>query len=173
MLGRWLMATMVAGLLVPAPAIAGGWASVGLSSTPDGTAAGKPWVVDLEVLQHGRTPLAGVKPTVTIRKPATGATRTFRARPQSKAGIYRASVVFPDAGRWEYIVDDGFSQTNKLGEVSIAAAGDSAGAGDLSATSDGGAPWAIYGGLLLACFAAVGLVVAARRRGGRGLGTPT
>ena len=50
-------------LLVFAPAArAGGWATVGLSSTP----SGKTWVVDLTVLQHGVTPLTDVKPAVVI-----------------------------------------------------------------------------------------------------------
>lgn len=42
-------------LAVPAGALAGGWATVGLSSTPDGAAAGRPWHLELTVLQHGRT----------------------------------------------------------------------------------------------------------------------
>ena len=44
--------------LAPAAALAGGWATVKLSSTPTGAQAGVPWVVDLTVLQHGQTPLA-------------------------------------------------------------------------------------------------------------------
>ena len=94
-------------LLVAAPAAhAGGWATVWLSSTPAGTAPGAPWNVDITVLQHGRTPLTDVKPAVTI---ASGdATKTFAAKPTGKPGVYRASVVFPTAGKWSYEVDDGF-----------------------------------------------------------------
>jgi hypothetical protein len=94
-------------LLVAAPAAyAGGWATVSLSSTPAGTAPGAPWNVDITVLQHGVTPLSDVKPAVTIS--SGDATKTFAAKPTGKPGVYRASVVFPAAGTWDYEVDDGF-----------------------------------------------------------------
>jgi hypothetical protein len=44
-------------LIAPTTSLAGGWATVGLSSLPDGAQPGEAWVVDLTVLQHGRTPL--------------------------------------------------------------------------------------------------------------------
>ena len=59
-------------VLVPATALAGGWATVKLSSTPTGAAAGVPWVVNLTVLQHGVTPLA--------EHPAARADRAGHAR---------------------------------------------------------------------------------------------
>jgi hypothetical protein len=94
-------------LLVVAPAaLAGGWATVGLNSTPAGVGPGQPWVVDMTILQHGVTPLEGVKPAVMIRK--GNETHTFAAKPTGKAGVYRASVVFPVTGTWSYQVDDGF-----------------------------------------------------------------
>ena len=49
-------------LLAAVPAAAGGWATVGLDSTPAGVAPGKPWDVNITVLQHGVTPLGGVTP---------------------------------------------------------------------------------------------------------------
>ena len=86
---------------------AGGFATAGLSSTPDGIAPGKPWKVDITVLQHGRTPLEGVTPRVRISSGST--TREFAAKPTGKPGVYRAEVVFPKAGNWEYVVLDGFN----------------------------------------------------------------
>ena len=94
-------------LLAPALASAGGFATAGLSSTPDGLAPGKPWKVDITVLQHGRTPLEGVTPRVRISSATT--TREFAAKPTGKPGVYRAEVVFPKAGEWEYVVLDGFN----------------------------------------------------------------
>jgi hypothetical protein len=102
-------------------AAAGGWATVQLSSTPPrGLSAGEPWVVDITVLQHGRTPLDGLKPTLTIRKSSSRVTsdvakrrlttRTFAARPAGSPGVYRVRVVFPSAGTWRYEVYDGFVQ---------------------------------------------------------------
>ena len=40
--------------MAPATTLGGGWATVGLSSLPNGTPPGEEWVVDLTVLQHGR-----------------------------------------------------------------------------------------------------------------------
>ena len=60
----------------------------------------------MTILQHGRTPLDDLSPTITIRN--GDATKTFNAEPTGKAGVYRASVVFPSAGKWNYEVNDGF-----------------------------------------------------------------
>ena len=107
-------------LALPASALGGGWATVGLSSTPDGLGKGQPWNVNVEVLQHGQTPLAGVQPTITISQNGTGAERTFVATPTARTGIYRARVVFPSGGVWTYTVNDGFSQEHQFAEVRIA-----------------------------------------------------
>jgi hypothetical protein len=104
---RLLLLLIPLALLIAAPpAFGGGWATVGLSSTPAGTPPGEPWNVDLTLLQHGRTPLQGVTPTIHIR--SGDATRQFTAEPTAKPGVYHARVVFPNAGRWTYEVDDGF-----------------------------------------------------------------
>src|SRR5690349_21359223 len=95
---RVLLAVCLLLLFAPA-AQAGGWATLSLSSTP----TGKHWVVDLTVLQHGRTPLSGLEPVVTIRGGDT--VKDFAAKPTGKAGTYRADVVFPTAGRWTYEID--------------------------------------------------------------------
>ena len=99
---RLLLAVLF--LLIVAPAAhAGGFATVGLSSTPTGT----DWPVEITVLQHGRTPLDNVTPRVVITQGAT--TRTFAGEPTGKPGVYAARVVFPGGGRWEYSVLDGFT----------------------------------------------------------------
>jgi hypothetical protein len=128
-----LVLVAVSALVLVGTAAAGGWATVQLSSLPQGLSAGEPWVVDITVLQHGRTPLTGVKPTLTIRKVsarvtsgvAKGPTRTFAARPTDRPGVYRARVVFPSAGTWRYEVYDGFvkyggAQTHRFAPVTIA-----------------------------------------------------
>ena len=94
-------------LAAPASADAGGFATAGLSSTPAGVEPGQPWKVDITVLQHGVTPLEGVTPRVQISSGKT--TREFAAKPTGKPGVYRAQVVFPSAGRWDYQVLDGFN----------------------------------------------------------------
>jgi hypothetical protein len=109
----------VTALLCTAAASAGGWATVAMSSHPSNAKPGKPWGVDLTVLQHGRTPLAGVRPILTIRDTKTGAERDFPAKPTEKVGVYRATVVFPRAGAWDYEIDDGFSQVHTYAPVTV------------------------------------------------------
>jgi hypothetical protein len=104
---------------VPGVAAAGGFATVGLSSLPDGTQPGKAWHVTLTILQHGITPLQDVKPTIRIRSADDETTRTFAARPAAKPGLYTADVVFPTAGRWRYAINDGFMQTHTFAPVAI------------------------------------------------------
>jgi hypothetical protein len=115
-----LVLAAASALALAGTALAGGWATVQLSSTPRGLSAGEPWVVNITVLQHGRTPLDGLKPTLTIRKASSRTTsvaakprlttRTFAARPAGSTGVYRVRVVFPSAGTWRYEVYDGFVQ---------------------------------------------------------------
>ena len=106
-----LQFSLAAALLLAAPAVAGagGFATAGLSSPPDGVAPGKPWTVDITVLQHGRTPLDGLTPRVQISNASGDAFREFAAKPTGESGVYRAVVVFPKAGRWDYRVLDGFN----------------------------------------------------------------
>jgi hypothetical protein len=134
---RALIVAALAALVCAGTALAGGWATVKLSSTPKGLAAGEPWVVEITVLQHGLAtqPLCCLKPTVTIRRVAgarfTSAaleSRTFTARPTGRTGLYRARVVFPRAGTWRYEVYDGFTQyggarTHRFAPVTITAQG--------------------------------------------------
>ncbi len=108
----------VLALLAPAVALAGGWATVQLSSTPAKQRAGVPWVVNLTVLQHGVTPLAGIEPQVQIAQGTYS--RSFAARPTAKTGVYRARVVFPRAGTWRWSIWDGFSRTHTYKAVKVA-----------------------------------------------------
>ena len=114
-----LLTLLTATLAVAGTALAGGWATVQLSSTPTGTKAGRPWVVRLTVLQHGRTPLVGVRPTITVRNGARRA--VFKAVPTGKPGVYRSRVIFSKPGKWTYAIWDGFTQTHTYAPVRILA----------------------------------------------------
>jgi hypothetical protein len=172
-------------LLVPATSHAGGWATVGLSSTPDDARPGQEWVVDLTVLQHGVTPLEDVTPVVTISpEDAAGAKlRTFEAKPTKEAGVYRARVDFPAKGAWAVSVHDGFSGVHDFGVVRIGDDGATmAGASKFNpvdranadpaaapASPESGSGIGLGTALLLAAVAgllATGVVAARSRRGG-------
>jgi len=152
-------AAALAALALPAASTAGGWATVGLETLPAGVGAGDTWVAEATILQHGRTPLEGVKPRVLIDD-GQGGSRAFAAAPTSEPGVYRADVVFPQAGSWRVSVDDGFSLTHSFGEFQIGAAG--------GATAEGGGVpvWAALGLSFVAGGVAFALVALGGRRRG-------
>jgi hypothetical protein len=119
-----LLAVMAAALAVPAGAMAGGWATVGLDPPPDGLGPGEPWQAELTILQHGRTPLEGVKPSVIVaREGPTPDERVFPARETDEPGVYRSTVVFAVPGAWRYRVDDGFAGQHTYPPVQIGKGG--------------------------------------------------
>ncbi len=161
------VALAITGLLaLPASALAGGWATVGLSSTPDGLAAGAPWNVDIEVLQHGRTPMVDLQPTVAIVSADRQTRRTFTTRPTGKPGTYHAAVRFPRGGEWRYVIDDGFTGRHPYPPVQIGGGGAAAvGADTVAGGGGGGVAFDRLGLAALAGLAAAGLALwPARRR---------
>jgi len=160
-----------------APAHAGGWSTVGLSSLPDGTAPGEPWRVELTILQHGVTPIDGVHPAIEIWPDRAGGDaerRRFVAEPTGAPGVYRAEVTFPAAGRWDFQVDDGFLPTPHsyapvaIGGVSTPPPARAGATRTPAAAADDGA-WtavAVTGAAIAALAAAGGIALGARRRRG-------
>jgi hypothetical protein len=109
-MSKLMIGLALAALVLPASALAGGWATAGVGPPPDDMGPGQTWDARITVLQHGNpeTPLMGVSPTLTIKNGST--TKTFRAKPSSEPGVYIARVVFPRSGTWSYSVHDGFTQ---------------------------------------------------------------
>lgn len=102
------LAAAVAALGLAGSAQAGCMATVGLDPMlRSGHPAGKPWLVTIRVLQHGRTPMSDARPEVRIRN-AAGTLFRFSAKPTARIGSYRARVVFPKPGRYTLGVYDGF-----------------------------------------------------------------
>jgi hypothetical protein len=122
---KLLLVVAVAAAVAAPAASAGGWATVGLSSLPpSGLKANQDWPVDITVLQHGRTPLAGVTPVVRIRDDGGAVVKNFTAKPTGKTGVYHAVVRFPGSGTFAYEVYDGFvayggAQTHTFKPVQI------------------------------------------------------
>ena len=164
-----MLLVLAATLAAPAPALAGGWASAGIDALPSGLTAGEPWRVRIEILQHGRTPLSGLEPSVRITGD-DGRRLDFPARPAGAPGFYVAEVRFPTGGRWNYRIFDGFTDAvpHTFPPVTVSAAGAAPSGGDA-------APWpqAIAIGALALLWAggwlyAVGPMARRRRRTGEG-----
>jgi hypothetical protein len=109
MLRRIGLAVLVLALGCPAAASAGGFATVGLQSLPTDVEPGKPWMAEFTVLSHGRTPFLEGHPQVIVSGPGGEVVGTFPARLVNDDGLYRAAVVFPSRGRFEYVIDDGYA----------------------------------------------------------------
>jgi len=176
---RPLFATLLvaASLLAAGTAGAGGWATVQLSSTPTGLAAGEPWDVDVTVLQHGNpeTPVPDASPTLTLRNGRTGQEIVYTATPTGAPGVYHVRAFFPEAGVWRFEIFDGFTEyggarTHTYAPVtivepaSLAPAPPSAPGPDVAATGSFPALEVALGLGLALCAVAIGL---ATRRGRR------
>lgn len=125
-----LGALVVGSLLFPAAANAGGWATAGLSPSqpPEGSGPGDTWVTNITVLQHGETPLAGVKPVLTLTHSKTGKRIEFPGRPTDDVGVYRVVAKLSANGTWDVSVYDGFrryggAQTHTFAPVTVGPAG--------------------------------------------------
>jgi hypothetical protein len=149
-----VLSAVAVALAAAGSAAAGGWATVGFKPLPDGTAAGKTWTPTITVLQHGVTPLGGLRPVVTIEEEKTAATRRFIAAETEETGVYEAAVVFPEAGRWRVEIDSTFGDSRvTYGPVTI---------GDVPAGTGSEFPLALVlglaGGVVLAAAAAFGVL---------------
>ncbi|MGH2744235.1 MAG: FixH family protein, partial [Thermoleophilaceae bacterium] len=168
-----VLAVIAAALAAPAAASAGGWATVGLEPPPRALPPGEPWRAELTVLQHGVTPLEDVRPSVIVSPQAGGEEKTFPARATGEPGVYLATVVFPSAGTWSYVVDDDFSARHTFPPVQIGKGGERSVVAPAAFTTPGepgdDGPNYVLAALAAAVAAlAAGLVAAAvqRRRGG-------
>lgn len=158
---RTLLWTLVAAgaLAVAGTASAGGWATAGVSPAPDNPTAGSTWEAKITILQHGRTPLEGVSPTITLVGKG-GKQSTFPASPTDEPGVYLAKVKFPAAGSWSYEVYDGFTQygnpqRHTFGAIEVGPASGGSGV-ELPSLP-------LTAGVLLALGAAIALVLGMRR----------
>ena len=121
MLRRVGLVMVVVALACPAGAVGGGYATVGLQSLPVGIEPGEPWKAEFTVLAHGRTPFVDGQPYVIVSRPNGEVVESFPARLVNQQGLYRARVVFPEAGRFDYVIDDGYSQRHTFPPVTIGA----------------------------------------------------
>ena len=103
------------------PVFAGGWAVITLDELPSDVVADTPLTIGFTVLQHGRTPMPDLEPTVTAQL-ANGKPITFFATSAEKPGSYTATLKFPEEGNWEWSIQ-AFTMDQKMPELSVGAPG--------------------------------------------------
>lgn len=106
---------------VVVPVFAGGWAVITLDELPTDVVAGEPLTIGFMVLQHGKTPMTDLEPTVTA-KLSKGEQLTFFAAPEGKPGHYTATLTFPQGGDWEWSIQ-AFTMDQKMPMLNVAASG--------------------------------------------------
>src|SRR5258706_9875329 len=122
MFSRFRVSTALALLLALAlsiPTFAGGWAVITVDKLPSGIVAGEPFEIGFTVLQHGKTPMSGLDPTITA---ALSKSNTFvvNAKPDGAIGHYTATLIFPKEGNWKWSIQ-AFTMDQAMPELSVAA----------------------------------------------------
>jgi hypothetical protein len=64
--------------------------------------AGQPWALDLEILQHGVTPIDWEQVSLVGRNPASGEVAAANGQPNGQVGRYLVVVTFPSPGAWTF-----------------------------------------------------------------------
>lgn len=100
----------VAALALATVALAGGWSVVVLDHASASLAsgelpAGAPFTIGFTVLQHGKHPVDGLTPRITLTQQAGGETVTVLAEAARGPGRYQAAILLPAAGAWTWQID--------------------------------------------------------------------
>ena len=90
-----------------------------LDTLPSGVMAGQPITIGFTVLQHGKTPMADLYPTITATLSSVD-TFVVKAKPEGKVGHYTAILTFPKAGNWSWSIQ-AFTMDQAMPELSVAA----------------------------------------------------
>lgn len=101
------------------PVFAGGWAVITLDEIPTGVVAGEPLTIGFTVLQHGKTPMEGLDPTITATS-SNSESFMVHAKPEGETGHYAATLTFPAEGNWTWSIR-AFSMEQVMPELSVAA----------------------------------------------------
>ncbi len=140
------------------PAFAGGWAVITLDELPTNVVAGEPLTVGFTVLQHGRTPMMGLEPTITV---SLSKEQEFvvNAEADGKPGHYSATLTFPKEGDWRWSIQ-AFTMDQPMPMLRVAAST----VASQPESKPANIPWLVLLRGLAFGTAFVGLVVAFRRR---------
>lgn len=108
--GLGVLAAGVA-LMAAAPITHGGWAVITVQDVPTRLEVGKATQLAFTVLQHGRTPLRDLEPTVTVTPEGSKRGDVVRARVGRKAGQYVAIITPRAAGMARIAIDANWRDT--------------------------------------------------------------
>lgn len=114
------LALLLLTLVFVSPVFAGGWAVITLDELPVNATAGEALTVGFTVLQHGKTPLSGLSPIITVTLPKEEQF-TVIAEDEGKTGHYSATFTFPKEGEWEWSIN-AFTINQPMPTISVAAA---------------------------------------------------
>lgn len=121
MYSRFRIATglaLLAGLLISVRVLAGGWAVITVDELPMDVVAGKPLTIGFTVLQHGKTPMTDLSPTVTLHSESEKL--VVLAEEKGKPGHYEATLNFPSEGTWNWSIQ-AFTMDQVMPALSVSA----------------------------------------------------
>jgi mono/diheme cytochrome c family protein len=122
-------------LMAAAPATYGGWAVINIEDVPAQLEAGRPTRLSFMILQHGQTPMRGLKPTVTVTQEGARRGEQVRAEAGSKVGQYVATITPAAPGTVRIAIDANWHEAKtELLPIRVVAAGVQAAAVDEAAT---------------------------------------
>ena len=147
----------IASLALASVALAGGWAQVTVKDAPVDPPAGGETTINLDVLQHGVTPVSWPGLTVVGTDATSGAVVRAEAHAKGPEGSYVATIVFPTAGEWTLTFDS--AELDMQGSVALSVAPAVAAAG-LNAAAPAASTFDAMPLLLLLVAATVALAIA-------------
>ncbi|HEX2998147.1 MAG TPA: cytochrome c [Anaerolineales bacterium] len=142
------------------PAFGGGWAVITLDALPTDVVAGEPIAIGFTVLQHGKTPMTDINPTVSAMLSADEKF-VVHAEPEGEPGHYTATLTFPKEGNWEWSIQ-AFTMDQSMPTLSVVAPGVVGQSVPESKTA--AIPWLVIVRGLAFGAALVGLIFAFRNR---------
>jgi hypothetical protein len=113
---------LLAGLILTAGAVAGGWATVAVTDPPVDPPAGSGTTVELQVRQHGETAVSWPGLTIVATNATTGASFSTTAKAEGATGRYVATLTFPTEGQWTLSFESADLIMEGTAEVQVAAA---------------------------------------------------
>jgi len=101
------------------PVFAGGWAVITLDRLPNNVVAGEPLNIGFTVLQHGRTPMLDLHPTIILTSNNSD-TFVVNAEAEGEPGHYTATLTFPNEGNWSWSIN-AFTMEQPMPDLTVAA----------------------------------------------------